>query len=39
MDGGIGGTNLKIYVPAESVNTYKQAPGWSSYSDKIFSEE
>ena len=27
--------NLVIYVPAESVNAYKSASGWSSYADKI----
>ena len=27
--------NLKIYVPSGSVNAYKNAAGWSSYSDKI----
>ena len=27
--------NLIIYVPAESVNTYKAASGWSYYSSKI----
>lgn len=32
-----GGTseNLVIYVPAESVDTYKEASGWSSYASKI----
>jgi hypothetical protein len=24
-----------IYVPSSSVNAYKSAPGWSSYSSKI----
>ena len=28
-------TNLKIYVPCESLNTYKSASGWSTYSSKI----
>ena len=28
-------SNLKIYVPAESVNAYKAASGWSSYASKI----
>lgn len=28
-------TNLVIYVPAESVDTYKAASGWSTYSSKI----
>ena len=27
--------NLVIYVPAESVDTYKAASGWSTYSSKI----
>ena len=27
--------NLTIYVPAESVDTYKAASGWSDYADKI----
>lgn len=27
--------NLVIYVPAESVDTYKAASGWSTYADKI----
>ena len=27
--------NLVIYVPAESVETYKAASGWSTYADKI----
>ena len=27
--------NLVIYVPAESVNAYKTASGWSYYADKI----
>lgn len=27
--------NLVIYVPAESVGTYKAASGWSDYEDKI----
>jgi len=27
--------NLKIYVPAGSVNTYKAAENWSAYEDKI----
>ena len=27
--------NLVIYVPAESVNTYKEASGWSDYESKI----
>ena len=26
---------ITIYVPSESVNTYKAASGWSSYSDRI----
>lgn len=28
-------TNLKIYVPSESVETYKSASGWSTYASKI----
>ena len=28
-------SNLVIYVPAESVNAYKSASGWSSYSSRI----
>lgn len=28
--------NLKIYVPASSVNDYKTASGWSAYADNIF---
>lgn len=28
-------TNLKIYVPSNSVNSYKAANGWSKYSDAI----
>ena len=27
--------NLVIYVPSESVDTYKAASGWSTYADKI----
>lgn len=27
--------NFTIYVPAESVNAYKSAPGWSSQADRI----
>lgn len=27
--------NLKIYVPSGSVNAYKNAAGWSTYSDRI----
>lgn len=27
--------NLVIYVPAESVDTYKAASGWSSYASRI----
>lgn len=32
-----GGTseNLVIYVPSESVDTYKEASGWSSYASRI----
>lgn len=28
-------SNLVIYVPAESVDTYKTGWGWSNYADKI----
>lgn len=28
--------NLKIYVPAGSVNAYKNAEGWKEYADKIY---
>ena len=27
--------NITIYVPAESVNAYKTAPGWSDFASKI----
>jgi hypothetical protein len=27
--------NCPIYVPAESVNTYKSATNWSTYADRI----
>ena len=30
-------SNLKIYVPADSVNAYKSASGWSTYASRIFS--
>ena len=30
-------SNLKIYVPASSVDAYKSASGWSSYADKIIA--
>jgi hypothetical protein len=30
-------TNLKIYVPSASVDTYKAASGWSSYANKIYA--
>lgn len=31
-------TNLQnIYVPAQSVNAYKSAPGWSEYADRIYA--
>lgn len=30
--------NLKINVPAESLEAYKTAPGWSEYADKIVAE-
>lgn len=29
--------NCPIYVPAESVDTYKAASGWSSYASRIFA--
>ena len=29
--------NLVIYVPAESVNAYKTASGWSTYASRIFA--
>ena len=29
-------SNFKIYVPSGSVNTYKNASGWSNYSTKIY---
>ena len=29
--------NLKIYVPSGSVNAYKNAAGWSTYSDRIMA--
>lgn len=29
-------TNLKIYVPSDSLNAYKNASGWSNYSNKIY---
>ena len=28
---------LQIYVPAGSVDSYKAAPGWSDYADKIYA--
>ena len=28
--------NLKIYVPAEAVDTYKTDANWSAYADRIF---
>ena len=31
-------SNLKIYVPDESVATYKAAGGWSSYASRIFGK-
>ena len=30
-----GSSNLVIYVPAESVDAYKSASGWSTYADRI----
>lgn len=36
-DAFLGCDNLKyIYVPSGSVNAYKQAPGWSNFSDIIY---
>ncbi len=32
----LNNANLKIYVPTNSVETYKAASGWSQYADKIF---
>lgn len=29
---------IKIYVPAEAVDAYKQAEYWSEYADNIFAE-
>ena len=29
--------NFKIFVPSESVNTYKTSTNWSEYADKIYS--
>lgn len=31
--------NFKIYVPANSLNAYKTASGWSEYADKIYAIE
>ena len=31
--------NFPIYVPNESVEAYKAAPGWSDYADRIFGIE
>lgn len=31
-------SGLIIYVPASYVNTYKNAPGWSTYADKIVAQ-
>ena len=31
----LNNANLKIYVPAQSVNAYKTAEGWIDYADKI----
>jgi len=30
-------STLKIYVPSESVDTYKSASGWSDYASKIYA--
>lgn len=32
-------SNLKIYVPSASVNTYKTASGWSTYANNIYAIE
>ena len=32
-------SNLKIYVPSESVDVYKMTTGWSTYANKIFPIE
>lgn len=32
-------SNLKIYVPSESVNAYKTATNWSTYANKIYAIE
>lgn len=34
-----GSTFIKIYVPADSVDAYKEATNWSIYADSIFPEE
>ena len=36
-DGFSNAPQLKIYVPAESVDAYKTASGWSQYESKIFA--
>ena len=33
----MGGGTYKVYVPASSLNSYKEAKGWSNYSDLIFA--
>ena len=30
-----GSMNLEIYVPTESVDAYKRAPGWYTYANQI----
>ena len=32
-------SGLKIYVPAESVEAYKSASGWSEYADDIVGHD
>ena len=34
-DSAFEATNCPIYVPSESVNTYKSASGWSTYASRI----
>ena len=31
-----GGSNVKIYVPDDAVNTYKSAAGWSNIASYIY---
>ena len=35
----INADKVEIYVPSESVESYKAASGWSTYADKIFPIE